>query len=101
MSATVSHAASTSWNGLYSHSYGKMKITNQSKTKFKFSISVSNNHTGDFSGTATYKGNKAKVNQNHCKMEFYKTKTIVKVNEISCMYWHGAGISFDGTYRKR
>lgn len=101
-STTLVTEASTKWNGNYSNSLGQLKISSQTTSKFNFSLKVSDgNHVGEVSGTATYKGTKAsvkKVGKGVCDMTFTRTSTGVTLKENNCLYWHGAGIGFSGTY---
>ncbi|MCB9225388.1 MAG: hypothetical protein R2780_00345 [Crocinitomicaceae bacterium] len=80
-------------------------IINQEFFAFDISTTGRNAHTGEASGLATIKGNKAiwiSDSEEHCKLTFdlSKKESSIEVSEENCEYYHGAHASFDWNFSK-
>lgn len=99
-------------DGTYTHDYGRLIIANSTSTSFDFDIHVSTTHVGEIGGRATRNGNSAtfvtegfnnsfQLVRNGCTISFELSSDAVDVTEsFGCSYYHGAGIHFDGIYRR-
>ena len=99
------------WNGKWQTEFGKLLITNETASTFKFDIHVvMGGHVGDIQGTAKMKDGKATYSgytesslykDPYCRITFTHHGKSIEVKESSaCLYWHGAAASFDGKYFK-
>ncbi|WPZ19676.1 hypothetical protein UM396_07165 [Geobacillus subterraneus] len=92
-----------SWN--IPSTKSELNISNVENGTFHFDLFVvSGNSVGELEGSAVLDGNKAiyKDAESGCQLTFDINKDFIMVSESSeCLYWHGAGVSFDGTYYRR
>ncbi|OCA92004.1 SH3 domain-containing protein [Pseudobacillus wudalianchiensis] len=108
---TPTSPSTKKWNGKWQTEFGKLLITHETASSFKFDIHVvMGEHVGDLQGTAKIKDGKATYSgytkssfskDPYCRITFTHQGKSIRVKESSaCLYWHGATATFDGTYFK-
>lgn len=95
------------WDGVwtsYSGMTGTLAIDELTDNEFEFSLSVTSptGHAGDLEGKAVTSGNTAEYSDEYsCIVDFVKNDDSIELIESpDCLYWHGAGATFESVYYK-